>query len=156
MALTRWPGQITGNACAIRFNSDGSSGQQESAAKRDHHKSRPVRFDAEAATRSFRLQRVTPGAKPPSTAESASPDGLKRHLEHAAENKEHTKPYEGHARLLYPRTPRGCCAENPWSIQRLSAALRIRPTLKAAGRTSAPHRLGITLSEDQATYKHPA
>ncbi|MDF0522735.1 hypothetical protein P0R31_36470 [Bradyrhizobium yuanmingense] len=89
------------------FNSDGSSGQQESAAKRDHHKSRPVRFDAEAATGPFRLQRVTSGAKPLPTTESTSPNGLKRHLEYAAENKEHSKPYEDHARLLYPRTPIG-------------------------------------------------
>jgi hypothetical protein len=85
----------------VRFSSDGSPGQQESAAKRDQHKSRPIRFDAEAATRSFRFQRVTPGPKPLCTTQSASPDWLKRHLEHAAENKEHTKPYEGHARLLH-------------------------------------------------------
>ncbi|MEY9466369.1 putative chromate ion transporter [Bradyrhizobium ottawaense] len=101
-APAHWRGQKTGDARDIRFSSDGSSGQQESAAKCDHYKSRPVRFDAEAATWPFRLQRVTPGAKPPSTAESASPDGLKRHLEYAAENKQHTKPYEGHAHLLYP------------------------------------------------------
>ena len=49
------------------FVSDGSPGQQESGAKRDHHKSRPIRFDFEAATRSFRLQRVRPGAKSRST-----------------------------------------------------------------------------------------
>ena len=85
----------------VRFNSDGSRGQQESAAKRDQHKSRPIRFDAEAAARFFRFQRVTPGAKPLSTTQSASPDWLKRHLEHADENKERTKPYEGHARLLH-------------------------------------------------------
>ena len=36
-----------------------TAGQQESAAKRDQHKSRPIRFDAEAATRVFfRFQRV--------------------------------------------------------------------------------------------------
>src|SRR5882724_746628 len=85
----------------VRFNSDGSCGQQESAAKRDQDESRPIRFDAEAATRSFRLQRVTPGAKPLCTTQSASPDWLKHHLEHADENKEHTEPYEGHARLLH-------------------------------------------------------
>jgi hypothetical protein len=83
----------------VRFNSEGSRGQQESGAKRDHHKSRPIRFDFEAATRSFRLQRVRPGAKPLCTTHSASPDWLKRHLEHANENKERTKPYEGHSRL---------------------------------------------------------
>jgi hypothetical protein len=85
----------------VRFNSDGSRGQQESAAKRDQHKSRPIRFDAEAATRIFRFQRVTPGAKPLCTTQSASPDWLKRHVEHADENKERTKQYEGHARLLH-------------------------------------------------------
>jgi hypothetical protein len=35
----------------------------------DQHKSRPIRFDAEAATRFFRFQRVTPGVLlPPRTA----------------------------------------------------------------------------------------
>jgi hypothetical protein len=43
----------------------------------------------------------TPEAKPLCTTQSASPDWLKRHLEHADENKERTKPYEGHARLLH-------------------------------------------------------
>jgi hypothetical protein len=42
-----------------------------------------------------------PGAKPPSTTQSASPDRLIRHLEHAAENKKHTKHYECHTRLLH-------------------------------------------------------
>jgi hypothetical protein len=52
----------------IGFNSDGSSSQQESAAKRNHHKSRPIRFDAEAAAGSFRFQRVSPERKSPYTA----------------------------------------------------------------------------------------
>jgi hypothetical protein len=34
---------------------DGSPGQQEGAAQRDQDKSRPIRFDAEAATQSFRF-----------------------------------------------------------------------------------------------------
>jgi hypothetical protein len=59
------------------FVSDGSPGQQESAAKRDHHKSRPIRFDFEAATRSFRLQRVRPGAKP---CQRRAPVALQRWL----------------------------------------------------------------------------
>src|SRR5438477_4505486 len=47
-------------------NSYGSRGQQERGAKRDHRKSRPIRFDPKAASRSFRFQGVTglPGAKP--------------------------------------------------------------------------------------------
>src|SRR5947207_11875464 len=50
-------------------NSNGSRGQQECGAKRNQHKSRPIRFDPKAASRSFRFQCVTgsPGAKPPST-----------------------------------------------------------------------------------------
>jgi len=45
------------------------AGQQERGAKRDQRKSRPVRFDPKAASRSFRLQCVTrsPGGKPPPT-----------------------------------------------------------------------------------------
>src|ERR1700730_6683689 len=39
-------------------NSDGSPGQQERGAKRDQQKSRPIRFDPKAASRSFRFQRV--------------------------------------------------------------------------------------------------
>jgi hypothetical protein len=38
-------------------------------------------------------------------AKSALPDWLKRHLKHAAENKEHTKPYECHARLPHHLMP---------------------------------------------------
>jgi hypothetical protein len=80
--------------------SDGSPGQQDSGAKRDHHNSRPIRFDPKATRRSFRFQGVTGSrAKSCSTAESASPNWLIGHLQHAAENKEHTKPYECHARL---------------------------------------------------------
>ena len=80
--------------------SDGSPGQQDSGAKRDHHNSRPIRFDPKATRRSFRFQGVTGSrAKSRSTAESASPNWLIGHLQHAAENKEHTKPYECHARL---------------------------------------------------------
>ena len=37
-------------------NSDGSSGQQHSGAKRDQRKSRPIRLDPKAAGRSFRFQ----------------------------------------------------------------------------------------------------
>jgi len=148
--------QITGNARNMRFNSDGSSGQQESAAERDHRNSRPVRFDAEAAAWPFRLQRVTPGAKPPSAAESASPDGLKRHLENAAENEEHAKPYESHAHLLYPRTPTHCCAE------KLGAASAC-PLLSESDRLDdrrtrqrAARRPGIAPTEAQVTSKRPA
>ena len=71
------------------------------AAERDQYESRPIRIDAEAATRFFRFERVTPGAKPLCTTQSATPDWLKRHLEQADEKKERTKPYEGHARLLH-------------------------------------------------------
>ncbi|MBP0111498.1 MULTISPECIES: hypothetical protein [Bradyrhizobium] len=148
--------QITGNARKMRFNSDGSSGQQESAAERDHRNSRPVRFDAEAAAWPFRLQRVTPGAKPPSAAESASPDGLKRHLENAAENEEHAKPYESHAHLLYPRTPTHCCAE------KLGAASAC-PLLSESDRLDdrrtrqrAARKPGIAATEAQVTSKRPA
>lgn len=53
----------------LASNSDGNPGQQERSAKREHRKSRPIRFDPKAASRSFRFQGVTgsPGAKPPST-----------------------------------------------------------------------------------------
>ena len=50
-------------------NSDGSPGQQDSGAEREHHKSRPIRFDPKAASGSFRFQGVTgwSGAEPTST-----------------------------------------------------------------------------------------
>jgi hypothetical protein len=52
------------------FKSDGSPGQQQSGAKRDQRKTKPIRFDVKAAARSFRFQGVAglPGAKSPSAA----------------------------------------------------------------------------------------
>jgi hypothetical protein len=46
-----------------------SPGQQESDAKRDQRKSRPIRFDPKAARRSFRFQGVTGSPR----AQSSSP-----------------------------------------------------------------------------------
>jgi hypothetical protein len=48
-------------------NLDGNPDQQESGAKHDQSKTRPIRFDPEAVSRSFRFQGVARGAKPPST-----------------------------------------------------------------------------------------
>ena len=48
------------------FVSDGGRGQQESGAKRDHHKSRPIRFDFEATNPVFQAPACS-GAKPRST-----------------------------------------------------------------------------------------
>ena len=56
------------------FVSTQMAAASESAAKRDQHKFRPIRFDAQAVTRPFRFQHVTPGAKPLCTTQSASPD----------------------------------------------------------------------------------
>jgi hypothetical protein len=52
------------------FKSDGSPGQQQSGAKRDQRKTKPIRFYVKAAARSFRFQGVAglPGAKSPSAA----------------------------------------------------------------------------------------
>src|SRR5438105_7712561 len=81
---------------------DGSPGEQESGAKRDQRETWPIRFDPKAAGRSRWFQGVevwSTGAKPISTTQPASPDWLKRQVQHPAENKEHTKPYKCHARL---------------------------------------------------------
>jgi hypothetical protein len=81
-------------------DSDGSPGRQDSGARRDHRNSGPIRFDPKATRRPFRFQGVTGSrVKSRSAAESASPNWLIGNVQHAAENKEHAKPHECHARL---------------------------------------------------------
>jgi hypothetical protein len=48
-------------------NLDGGPGQQEHGAKRDQRKSRPIRFDPKAASRSFRFQFVNRRSMQPQT-----------------------------------------------------------------------------------------
>jgi hypothetical protein len=52
MAILDWPtSAYPANAVSFK-NSDGSPNQQESAAKREHDETGPIRFDPKAAGRS--------------------------------------------------------------------------------------------------------
>src|SRR6476660_4849237 len=90
-------------------------------------------------TRFFRFQRVTPGAKPLCTTQSASPDWLKRHLEHADETRSAPSHMRSCSVSCTSERREVARAENRRQFEVWPVLPDFVGTLEATGRGSAPH-----------------